>query len=78
MNRSNECHLCNVAHYGDLNRRCDIGLRPSFALLFMSRLGSRPKIGYRITKCLRTQIYVVQQVVAFSVLPQGALLQVVL
>lgn len=77
MNRSNECHLCNVAHYGDLNRKCDTGLKPSFALLFMSRLGSRPKIGYCITKCLRTQ-FIVQQVVAFSVLPQGALLQVVL
>lgn len=39
MNRSNECHLCNVAHYGDLNRRCNIGLRPSFALLFYVQVG---------------------------------------
>lgn len=73
MNRSNECHLCNVAHYGDLNRRCDIGLRPSFALLFMSRLGSRPKIGYRITKCLRTQIYSSTSSCILSVATGGAI-----
>lgn len=61
MNGKNELHLCNVAHHGDLNRRCDIGLKVSFALLFMFRLRFKPRIEYCITKCLLMQC-VMQQV----------------